>query len=163
MDSVTAAWVRANARPIRSLGARDYSDLAFLGPLLHGKRIVQLGESGHGVREFNLAKVRLIQFLHDSLGYDVIAFESSLYTCARVGRTAARATPDELMRWCIFQVWHTDEVLALFDYVIATQRTPRPLVLSGFDVQTSTVADRTRPDFFRRVIGELDSTYAARV
>ena len=163
VDSATAAWVRANARPIRSLGARDFSDLAFLGPLLAGKRIVQLGESGHGVREFNLAKVRLIQFLHDSLGYDVLAFESSLYTCTRVGRTAARAMPEELMRWCLFQVWQTEEVLALFDYVIATQSTPRPLVLSGFDVQTSTVADRTRPDFLRRVIGELDSTYAARV
>lgn len=163
VDSVTTAWVRANARPIRSLVARDFSDLAFLGPLLEGKRIVQLGESGHGVREFNLAKVRLIQFLHDSLGYDVLAFESSLYTCSRVGRTAARATADELMRWCTFQVWHTDEVLALFEYVIATQHTPRPLVLSGFDVQTSTVADRTRPGFFRRVVGELDSAYAARV
>ena len=163
VDSVTAAWVRANARPVRSLGARDFSDLAFLRPLLDGKRIVQLGESGHGVREFNLAKVRLIRFLHDSLGYDVLAFESSLYACDRAGREASRRTAGALMRGCIFGVWHTDEVLALFDYVLATQRTTRPLVLSGFDVQTSAGADFIRPAFFRHLVAKLDSTYAARV
>ena len=68
VDPAAAAWVRANARPVRSLGARETSDLAFLAPLLAGKRVVQLGESGHGVREFDLAKVRLIRHLHEALG-----------------------------------------------------------------------------------------------
>lgn len=35
------SWVRERARPVRSLGARDFTDLRFLGPLLEGKRIVR--------------------------------------------------------------------------------------------------------------------------
>jgi erythromycin esterase len=163
VDSAAAAWVRANARPIRSLGARDFSDLGFLRALLVGKRIVQLGESSHGVREFNLAKVRLIQYLHEELGYDLLAFESSLFACDRAGREAATLTAEQLMRGCIFGVWHTDEVLALFEYVRGTQRTPRPLVLSGFDVQMSGAADSARSSFLKTVVGALDTTYASRV
>ena len=163
VDSVTAAWVRTNAHPIRSLGARDFSDLAFLRPLLQGKRIVQLGESGHGVREFNLAKVRLIQYLHEELGYDVLAFESSLYSCHRTGGFLTQLTAAEAMRGCIFPVWHTEELVSLFEYVKATQATPRPLILAGFDVQRSSAADRSRSGFLRKVIAVLDSAYAARV
>ena len=163
VDSASAVWVRANAHPIRSLGARDFSDLAFLRPLLDGKRIVQLGESGHGVREFNLAKVRLIQYLHEALGYDLLAFESSLFACDRAGREAASLSAEQLMRGCIFGVWHTEEVLALFEYVRQTQRTARPLVLTGFDVQLSGAADSGRAGFLRRIVGTLDTAYATRV
>ena len=59
-------------------GTNQYKDLAMLKPLLHDKRIVFLGESSHGVAEFNLAKTRLIQFLHQEMGYNVLAFESGL-------------------------------------------------------------------------------------
>jgi erythromycin esterase len=69
----------------------------------------------------------------------------------------------ELMRGCIFQVWHTEEVLALFEYVRETQRTARPLVLTGFDVQSSTSADSARSALLRRVVGTADSAYARRV
>ena len=47
---------------------------------------MQLGESGHGVREFNLAKVRLIRFLHEEMGFDVLAFESGLFECWQAER-----------------------------------------------------------------------------
>jgi erythromycin esterase len=162
-NAAWVSWVREHARPIRSLGARDFADLRFLAPLLEGKRIVQLGESGHGVREFNMAKVRLIQFLHEELGYDVIAFESSLFECDRAGRSAALFSADELMRRCIFSVWHTEEVLPLFEYVKRTQGTTRPLVLSGFDVQSSSPTARERPGFLRRVVAAIDDDYARRV
>jgi erythromycin esterase len=163
VDSATAAWVRTNAHPIRSLGASDFSDLAFLRPLLQGKRIVQLGESGHGVREFNLAKVRLIKYLHEVLGYDVLAFESSLYACHRTGGFLTRLTAEEAMRGCIFPVWYTEELVSLFEYVRATQSTPRPLRLAGFDIQPSSASDASRSGFLRKVIAVLDSGYAARV
>ena len=163
VDSAAAAWVSANAHPIRSLGASDFSDLEFLRPLLEGKRIVQLGESGHGVREFNLAKVRLIQYLHEALGYEVLAFESSLFGCDRAGRDAASLSASQLMTGCIFGVWHTDEVLPLFEYVRETRRTSRPLILTGFDSQTSGRADTGRTAFLTRVVETLDAGYAARV
>ena len=49
--------------------SNSFTDLDMLKPLLQDKRIVFLGESSHGVAEFNLAKTRLIQFLHKEMGY----------------------------------------------------------------------------------------------
>jgi len=140
VSAVGPAWRRdvlAYRYPIRSLFSDDFSDLAFLGPLLGDRRVVQLGESSHGIAEFNWMKVRLIKFLHERLGYDVIAFESPMTDCDAAGETAAKESPENTMRSCIFGVWHTDEVLALFDYIRKTQATPRPLRLTGFDNQAS--------------------------
>ena len=74
-------WIIQNHNPIRSLFCDDFSDLQFLKPLLENKRIVQLGESSHGVAQFNQAKVRLIKFLHQECGFDIIAFESPIFGC----------------------------------------------------------------------------------
>ena len=162
-DAAWTAWIARNAHPIRSLGATDFSDLRFLAPLLEGKRIVQLGESGHGVAEFDLAKVRLIKYLHEDLGYDVIAFESSVFECDRAQRAAATLTADQSMRACIFGVWHTAETRPLFDYIKQTQSTAHPLFLSGFDSQTSATTVSARPAFFRDLIANIDTTYARAV
>lgn len=140
VPAVRPAWRRdvlAHRHPIRSLFSDDFSDLAFLGPLLGDRRVIQLGESSHGIAEFNWMKVRLIRFLHEKLGFDVIAFESSMTNCDAAGETAAQESPVNTMRACLFGVWHTDEVLALFDYVRQTQAGPRPLRLTGFDNQSS--------------------------
>lgn len=163
VNAAAAAWVRAHARPIRSLSAGDFSDLRFLAPLLAGKRIVQLGESGHGVREFNMIKVRLIQYLHEELGYDVLAFESSLFECDRTGRDAWKLAAIHLMQGCIFSVWQTEELLRLFEYVKHTHTTARPLLLAGFDVQSSSRRGAERPRFLRDVIATIDTAYAQRV
>ncbi len=158
------AWVRCHHHPIRSLLADSYDDLQFLRPLLQGKRIVQLGESGHGVAEFNLAKVRLVKFLHQELDFGVIAFESPLYECFRCNERAAVATPQETMRDSIFPVWHTEETLRLFEYVRATRVTDRPLLLAGFDVQPRMRrAARYRPEFFHEVAAAVNSEYATEV
>ncbi len=157
-------WVRANHHPIRSLLTDEFDDLHFLKPILEGKRIVQLGESGHGMAEFNMAKVRLIKFLHQELSYDVIAFESSIYECNRANERAAEDRPEITMRSCIFGVWHTEEVVPLFEYLKETHSTDRPLLLTGFDVQESSgMGKQNRPDFFRDVVAVLDTAYARQV
>jgi erythromycin esterase len=67
------------------------------------------------------------------------------------------------MRRCIFGVWHTEELVPLFDYVTRTQTTARPLVLTGFDVQASTMQAASRPVFLRRVVAAIDSAYGRQV
>lgn len=162
-NAAYSAWVRTNARPVRSLGATDFSDLQFFKPLLSGKRIVQLGESGHGVAEFNLAKVRLIKYLHQEMGFDVIAFESSTFECDRAQKRVQLLSAVELMGACIFGVWHTDEVVPLFEYIKETQRTDRPLILAGFDEQTSSLTANARPAMLRSLVATIDTAYARHV
>jgi erythromycin esterase len=161
-----AAWVQwatANHHPVRSLTSRRHDDLQFLKTAIGSRRIVQLGESGHGVKEFNLAKVRLIRFLHQEMGFDVIAFESGLYECDRAGRQTSLSA-QQLMTSCIFGVWNTHEVLALFEYIKQTQNTARPLILTGVDVQISdTPMNLGAAAFFRDVVAKVDPAYARRV
>jgi erythromycin esterase len=139
----SAAWradVASRVHPLRSLYSDAFSDLQFLKPLLAGKRVVQLGESAHGAGEFSLAKVRIIKFLHQQMGYDVIAFESSLPQCYLADQAIGTARPIEVMKQCIFPVWHSNEALALFDYLDATRKSGRRLTLAGFDTQDSSNA-----------------------
>lgn len=66
------SWVNDHAYSLMSIQpeklekqqipSSHFDDLDMLKPLLHDKRIVFLGESSHGVAEFNLAKTRIIQF-----------------------------------------------------------------------------------------------------
>ena len=106
-NSAWVSWARANHHPIAAVESADgdsFEDLQFFKTVLRDRRIVQLGESGHGVAEFNHAKVRLIKFLHQQMGFDVIAFESGIFECFHADRTAAANTALVTMRNCIFGV-----------------------------------------------------------
>jgi erythromycin esterase len=166
-DQATVAWVQSHARPIRSLvHDDDLSDLAFLDPLVAGRRVVMLGESSHGVSEFSQAKTRLVKFLHQRHGFDVVVFESGLFGCELAQRAAAAATPLETMRSSIFAIWQTREVLDLFAYLDASERSARPIALAGMDCQHSgrtatPLADRLR--IWRELVATVDTAYAREV
>jgi erythromycin esterase len=148
---------------IRSLVSDDFSDLAFLRELLDGVRVVQLGESGHGMAESSLLKARLVRFLHHELGFGVVAFESDLYQCFDADRTAGDDPPRTTLLKCLFGVWHTEEVLPLFKVIEESRAGSSPLRLAGFDIQPIGRNKEHRPDFLARMVGVVDSSYAAEV
>jgi erythromycin esterase len=161
VNAAWADWLRRNHHPVRSLTAEDFSDLQFLKPLIGNRRLVQLGESTHGAREFNQAKVRLVKFLHQEMGFDVIAFESGMYECYAADRRSADATPRATMQECIFGVWHTREVLALFEYMAGSTR--RPLTLAGIDIQRTGPLASRRPELMHAALLPVDSALARRM
>ena len=164
IPAIAPAWrddVRARRHAIRSLFSDDFSDLQFLKPLLKGKRIVQLGEPAHGVAETNWAKVRLIKFLHQEMGFDVVAFESSFDQCYEADKRVGTLATPELMGRCIFWAWHTKEVKGLFDYMAAQRKGARPLHIAGFDIQFTTVEfDNSRA---RNMLAVADAALARRL
>jgi erythromycin esterase len=164
------AWARDHSFPVTapaSVPAIDtYSDLQFFKQVIGDRRLVELGESGHGVGEFDAAKVRLVKFFHEQMGFDVIAFESSIYECFAADVQAAQpdAAGPTIMARSIFGVWWAKETLPLFDYLVASKTTERPLILAGFDSQvSSTRGVLGRPEFFHRVIAAIDADYADQV
>lgn len=161
LEQTWITWVQNNYQEISSLTSDDYGDLQFLNQTLEDTRIVQLGESGHGVAEFNKVKVRLIKFLHQEMDFDVIAFESSVAECFQANRNAAAFTSQEMMLESIFGVWYTAEVLELFDYIKETQQTDRPLILAGVDIQLSSLkGNGDRAAFLFEFVSKIDPDYA---
>lgn len=136
------AWTRDHAyrldtiKPVEDkIEKESFKDLAMLKPLLHDKRIVFLGESSHGVAEFNQAKTRLIQYLHEEMGYNVLAFESGLSNASLAYGQIGTQSAEQTMKDSIFGVWWSKEILPLFDYLKRTQDSEKPLMLTGFDMQ----------------------------
>ena len=165
-DTRWIAWIRENHHVIRQPAAApaedDFADLQFMKQVIGDRRIVQIGESHHSVAEFGTVKTRLIKFLHQEMGFDVLAFESSIYEC--FAADIRQMAPDEALFATIFGVWAFEEVLPLFQYLKQSHSTPRPLLFAGFDPQISSrVGVAGRPAFFQRVIGVLDPVYAVEV
>lgn len=136
------AWAADHAykldtiQPAGSNGtADDFQDLEMLKPLLQDKRFVFLGESSHGVAEFNLAKTRLIQFLHQEMGFNVLAFESGLAPTSLAYGNVGERTAEQMMKDSIFGVWWSKEIVPLFEYIKSSHNTAQPLTLTGFDMQ----------------------------
>lgn len=129
-------WTKKNSIPIESLSSDNFIDLHFLQDLIGTNTIVQLGESSHGVKEFNQIRVRIIKYLHEKMGFNVIAFESGLFECYNSNKSYSQS-PRNMMEAAIFSVWKTEEVLELFEYIVETRETNKPLLLAGFDFQMS--------------------------
>lgn len=166
MPNVKEEWrrdVAARAKVIRSLFSDDFSDLQFLKPLLKDARVVQLGESSHGVAEFNWMKVRLIKFLHQQMGFDVVAFESSMSGCEVADERIANVPPVEVMRDCTFAVWHSSETIDLFEYLDSARRSGRRLTLAGFDTQNSGSARTEVSARLKAMVALVDPAMGARL
>ena len=93
-----------------------------------------------------LAKTRLIRYLHEKLGFDVVAFESGLYdTYVAWDSIKSGEDPVTAFRRGVFGIWSkSKQVLPLIDYLGARAKTEHPLELSGFDSQFTSRASQER-------------------
>jgi erythromycin esterase len=145
-----------------SLSSPDFDDLRFLTPLLSNARIVQLGENGHGAAQSMQLRARIAAFLCEALGFSVLAFESSLFLC-HMANVEARQDSRRMLTSSLIGVWHTEEMLPLFERISRSQGSGRPLQLAGFDVQPIGAGRRRRPAFFGEVAGSIDADYGRAV
>src|SRR5262249_22788790 len=75
-DAAVPQGTRTYPVPFRS----DYTSKAydFLGAYVGRRSLVQVGESIHVTDEFPRVRLQVVRYLHEELGFDVIAFEGSL-------------------------------------------------------------------------------------
>lgn len=112
----------------------NYADLAPLKSVLKDTEIVGLGEQTHYDGSTFKAKTRLVKFLHQELGYEVIAFESGFYDTYKAWQEIQNGKPViDATRKSIYPLWITTETEELFRYIDSQKNTVRPLILAGID------------------------------
>jgi erythromycin esterase len=124
----------------------DFSDLAAVRTAIGDARIVLLGEQTHGEATTFQAKIRLIKFLHEKMGFDVLAFESGLYDCARIWENvqAGGRVPDEVVGSLFYMYATSVQMADLFGYIQGELPSKRPLVLTGFESQHTGAKSKTQ-------------------
>lgn len=134
-------YVSTQARPVRTIspGSPDFSDLESLGNAIGDSRIVMLGEQDHGDAPSFLAKTRLIEYLHATKGFNVIAFESDFFS-ATYGFGQSAKTKQEFLKFYranLVPFWTMcDACEPLFTKIIPESfSTERPYKIAGFDNQ----------------------------
>ncbi len=144
------AWLKQHAVSLRSIDPadEDFADLEPLREAIGDARIVQLGEQSHGDGATFLAKARLIKFLHQKMGFDVLAFESGLYDCRKAWELLKSGKgPYEAVPGGVFGIWTSSKQFEpVIEYLGAAAKTDWPLELAGFDCQFTASASRTHLD-----------------
>jgi len=139
-------WLASQAISVATVDPanRDFSDLQPLQTVIADARVVLLGEQSHGDGTVFLAKTRLIEFLHQEMGFEVLAFESGLFDMRKAWEAmAGGADPREAFSTGVFGIWAgSAEVQPLIAYLGEVAGSNRPLELAGFDSQFTASGSR---------------------
>src|SRR5262245_15171124 len=158
-DERVIEWLKKNAVSIKSVEAGNgFADLQPLKRILADTRVVGLGEATHGTREFFQFKHRMVEFLVREMNFNVFAIESNYASCLKINDyvTGGRASRVEALQNLGMDVWVTEEVMALVDWLRDYNQTVPPerrVRFYGFDMQYMEVFDPV-PEYFLRVAPE---------
>lgn len=159
------AWLEKNAIRVRTIDPADTDvrDLEPLRAVIGDARVVMLGEGDHGDGSAFLAKTRLVRFLHERMGFDVIAFESGLYDCAKAWEYVKSGEPPrKAVARGVFRIWTgSTEVQPVMDYIGEQAKSAHPLELAGVDCQlTSTASEDFLKSDLAHYLSTIDPSFA---
>jgi erythromycin esterase len=134
------AWLKSHTSALRSIDPadEDFSDLEPIRNAIRDRRIVQLSEQSHGDGATFHARTRLIKFLHQKCGFDLLAFESGLYDCRKAWELLreGKMSHRDAISHGVFDIWvSSQEVQPLIEYVGQQANGKHPLEICGFDCQ----------------------------
>jgi erythromycin esterase len=143
-----AELLRQYTTPIRSISMSDTSDadLQSLASAIGNSRIVMLGEMDNGDGETFKAKARIIKYLHQKLGFSVLAFESDFYN---MNTLWDRYQNGDSALQAVWGVWtEVEEFQDMQQYISRHSKGADPLIITGFDCQI--YYEPGIPDFLSR-------------
>jgi len=139
-DDLMSAGLREHAIPIHRLEPGGESiDLQPLKHVLQDVKIVGLGESTHGTREFFQAKHRLVEFLVRELGFTAFTIEASHAACLPIDEFLRNGKGDraDVLSGQHYIPWDTEEFSSLLDWLrVHNEQVPedRKVSFHGVDV-----------------------------
>lgn len=148
---------RRHVHPLASVTPQnDDSDLAPLGEILRGVRILGLGESTHGTREFFQLKHRITRYLVERHGYRVFSIEAGTLPSRNIDDYVRKGKGDRAQALASvgYWTWDTEEVTALIDWLREYNLSaPRgdEVRFAGIDIKPIDDALRTLREILPRV------------
>lgn len=125
---------------------------------LKNKRIICLGETEHRVETFNKLKVELVKYLHENLGYDVVAFEGSMFKISNAFYNIQSAPV--ALKNSLYGIWQTESVLDLFQYA-KKDPSNNPLIFTGFDIKVG--PSNSASLWLKNIVQHINPKYAESV
>jgi erythromycin esterase len=128
-------YVKKETAEIRSvqLNDTDWTDLAAFAAAVKDKRVVMLGEQTHGDGTTFALKARLVRFLHEQIGFNVLAFESDFISLAGNEKQRDSADAALFLSKNVFGIWTAcNTVKPFFNTYLPKQIN---LKVCGFDSQ----------------------------
>jgi erythromycin esterase len=129
--------ILAGLTEIKSIDIQDdiFTGYEVLSQKIGDARIVLLGEQTHGHGTTFTAKNKIIKYLVEKKGFDVVAFESSFFELNRIWDSDLGLTEKiDKVKSEIYPLWSASEELnPFFDFVKVTNENGRRLNITGFD------------------------------
>ena len=115
----------------------DFSSYERLKEMLKDVEIVMLGEQSHGEATSYDTKIKLVKFLHEEMGFDILAFESDFYACEKARQQIQNGKEmDIAFGKSVTFLWSTiKEIKPLTTYLEQSFKSDDPLKVVGFDNQ----------------------------
>lgn len=140
-ERAVGEWWKGQAVPLKAVVAgTGFADLEPLKAVLADVRVVGLGETTHGTREFFTMKHRMLEFLVKEMGYRLFAMEASYSESLAVNEyvLTGKGDPERLLEGLGFWTWQTQEVADLLRWMQqynASAPADQQVQFIGFDIQ----------------------------
>ena len=148
------AWIEANAHPFDgSHLSLPNEGLAFLRDIVGDARVVSLGESTHGARDFFEMKARILRFLVEEMGFNTFAIEATWPESRRLDRyvRTGEGDPVKLLSGLYFWTWNTESVLEMIEWMRSHNEAGGDIGFHGFDMQFPGMALHNVREYIREV------------
>ena len=168
-EKAIIAWLRQNSIPVQHIEAGNgFTDLQPLKRILADVKVVGLGETTHGTREFFQFKHRLLEFLVTEMAFNAFALEASYAACQPINDYVLYGRGDRatVLTGQGYVVWDTEEFSSLLDWLRAhNQSVPdeRKVRFYGVDLWGNEIGRKAVLDYLGKVapgeVAAVDSLF----